>query len=149
MGSSQRGCVVGMGATQVAIGIFCFIFQIGAFIIPTSYTAFWAPGIWGPIFVSINSLAEQTPSYYTIYLWPDSLTTYVCVTAGCSPFQARNAYMHQNQLQRNFNRNWKFKNVVYEIWAILCGPLWVDNLFMLIISDADILSDETISCLTA
>ena len=57
MGSSQRGCVVGMGATQVAIGIFCFIFQIGAFIIPTSFTVITAPGIWGPIFVSINSLA--------------------------------------------------------------------------------------------
>ena len=56
MGSSQRGCVVGMGATQVTIGILCFIFQIGAFIVPTSFSRYAAPGIWGPIFVSINSL---------------------------------------------------------------------------------------------
>ena len=55
MGSSQRGCVVGMGATQLAIGIFCFIFQIGAFIVPTEFTLYSAPGIWGGIFVSINS----------------------------------------------------------------------------------------------
>ena len=35
MGSCQRGCVVGMGAIQLTIGILFFIVQIGAFISPT------------------------------------------------------------------------------------------------------------------
>ena len=54
MGSLQRGCVLGMGITQLAIGIFSFIFQIGAFIVPTSFTIYSVPGIWGGIFVSIK-----------------------------------------------------------------------------------------------
>ena len=54
MGDNQQACVTVMGFMQLAIGCFCIFCQIGAFIVQ-SHFANVGTGLWGGIFVSINS----------------------------------------------------------------------------------------------